>query len=60
MEDNGWIKLSRKILDNPIVNKDSDYFSVWCYLLLLATHNEIPKVFKGKKILLKPRTINYW
>ena len=59
MENDGWIKLNRKILDNPIVNKDSDYFAVWCLLLLLATHKEIDKVFKGKKITLQPRSINY-
>ena len=50
----GWIKVHRKILENPIVCKDSDYFSVWTYLLLNATHKEIPAVFKGKKILLQP------
>lgn len=60
MDNNGWIKLNRKILDNPIVNKDSDYFSIWCHLLLLATHSEIPKMFKGEKIILQPRSINHW
>ena len=30
----GWIKLHRKMLDNPIVCKDSDYLAVWIYLLL--------------------------
>lgn len=49
----GWIKIHRKILDNPIVCKDSDYLSVWIYLLLNATHKDIPAVFKGKKIILK-------
>ena len=53
-------QLNRKMLDNPIVCKDAEYFSVWCLLLLLATHKEIDKIFKGKKIKLKPRTINYW
>nr|WP_308743235.1 hypothetical protein [uncultured Anaerocolumna sp.] len=50
----GFIKLHRKILDNPIVCKDSDYFSVWSYLLLNATHKEMPALFKGKRIELKP------
>ena len=49
----GWISLHRKILDNPIVCKDSDYFSVWCYLLLKATHKNIEVLFGGKKIILK-------
>ena len=36
----GWICLHRKILENPIICKDSDYFTVWCYLLLTATHKD--------------------
>lgn len=50
----GYIKLHRKILDNPIVCRDADYFSVWLYLLLNATHKEYQAVFKGEKIILKP------
>ena len=50
----GWIKLHRKILENPIICKDSDYLSVWMYLLLNATHKEMPALFKGEKIILKP------
>ena len=50
----GWISLYRKILENPIVCKDAEYFSVWVYLLLEATHKEYPALFKGKKIILKP------
>ena len=49
----GWIKLHRKILDNPIVCKDGETFAIWIYLLLNATHKEIPALFKGKKITLK-------
>jgi len=52
--DNGWIKAHRSVLDNPISCKDSDYFAVWMYLLLEATHKEHEKVFKGEKIVLKP------
>lgn len=48
----GWICLYRKILENPIICKDSDYFAVWCYLLLSATHDNIKAIFKGKKIIL--------
>ena len=40
----GWIKIHRKILDNPIVCKDSQTY---------ATHQEVPVVFKGQKIILK-------
>lgn len=50
----GWIKIHRKMLDNPIICKDSDYLSVWIYLLLNATHKEIPALFKKEKIILKP------
>lgn len=49
----GWIKIHRKILENPIICKDSDYLAVWIYLLLNATHREIPALFKGKKIILQ-------
>lgn len=51
---NGWIKLHRKILDNPIVTKDADYLAVWVYLLLSATHEEYSALFMGSKITLKP------
>lgn len=50
----GWIKLYRQVLDNPIVCRDSDYFTVWCYLLLAAAHQDQPVLFGGKKIILKP------
>ena len=50
----GWISLHRKLLDNPIVCKDSDHMSVWMYLLLNATHKEYASVFMGKKIMLQP------
>lgn len=50
----GWISLHRKILENPIVCKDSDYFSVWCYLLLNATHKDHDNIFKGERITLQP------
>ena len=50
----GWIKLHRKILDNPIIMKDSDHLAVWIYLLAHATHKEYPALFKGKKIMLQP------
>jgi len=50
----GWIKLHRKLLENPIVCKDSDHLAVWVYLLLNATHEACPALFKGKKITLEP------
>ncbi|HAB66520.1 MAG TPA: hypothetical protein DCE23_04035 [Firmicutes bacterium] len=49
----GWIKLHRKTLDNPIITKDSDYLAVWIYLLLNTTHKEYDVLFKGERITLK-------
>lgn len=49
----GWIKLHRKILDNPVVTKDGDYLAVWIYLLLNTTHKEYDVLFKGKRVTLK-------
>ena len=49
----GWISVYRKILDNPIICKDTDFFTVWIFLLLQATHKEQEKIFKGKKTIIK-------
>ena len=51
---NGYVKIYRKLLDNPIITKDADYLAVWIYLLLNATHKEIDALFKGKRITLQP------
>ena len=51
---NGWIKLHRKMLDNPVVFKDADHVAIWIYLLLEATHVDYPTLFGGKKVVLKP------
>lgn len=53
-EKNGWIKLHRKMQDNPIIMKDADHLAIWVYLLLNATHAEYPALFKGQKIMLQP------
>jgi hypothetical protein len=50
----GYIKLHRKLLENPIVCKDGEYLAIWIYLLLNATHKECDAVFKGKRITLLP------
>lgn len=50
----GWISLHRKLLDNPIVCKDSDYLAVWMYLLLQATHKNYEVIFKGERTTLLP------
>jgi DNA-binding transcriptional regulator YhcF (GntR family) len=46
--DNGWIKLHRKLLDNPIHLKPT-WFSVWVHLLLLANHEDKEFIWNGKK-----------
>lgn len=50
----GWIKSYRKMLDNPVVCKDSDHYAVWGYLLHNATHQPIDMIFEGERITLKP------
>lgn len=50
----GWIKLHRKILDNPTVCQNPNFLAVWIYLLLNATHSEIKVIFNGNEILLMP------
>lgn len=50
----GWIKLHRKVLDNPIACKDSDHMAVWSYLLLMATHKEYSTLLDGRSIKLEP------
>jgi hypothetical protein len=53
MNNNGWIKLYRKLLDNPICNKPA-WLSLWIHLLLLANHDNGSKfVWNGKEIELK-------
>ena len=54
IDNKGWIKLHRKILDNPVICKDGETFAVWIYLLLNATHKEMDVIFKGKRVTLKP------
>ena len=52
-DNNGWIKLHRKMLDNPVVWKDLEHLGVWIYLLLNASHKDYQVMFDGKKITLK-------
>jgi len=43
----GWIKLHRKMLDNPLVSKPT-YFSLWIILLLKANHKECKIIWNGE------------
>lgn len=49
----GWIKLHRKLWENPIVTKDADHLAVWVWLLTHATHAPRAAMFNGEKITLK-------
>ena len=49
----GWVKLHRRLLDNPRAN-DPDWIAVWVYLLLNATHAPRKAKFNGVIIDLKP------
>lgn len=53
-DNEGFIKLYRQILDNPVICKDSDHYAVWGYILLTATHKEKKDYFNGKPIILSP------
>jgi hypothetical protein len=48
----GWIKLHRKMLDNPLITKDAEHFYIWAWILLNATHTETKGYFGGKIIVL--------
>ena len=50
----GWIKLYRKIEENPIVMKDGDHLSVWVFLLIKATHQKQDMLFNKERITLDP------
>lgn len=50
----GWIKLHRKLWDNPIVTKDAEHLAVWIYLLTHASHEKYRTLFGGKVVYLRP------
>jgi hypothetical protein len=49
----GWVKLYRKLWDNPR-SSDPEWVSVWVYLLTHATHRSIRVTWKGETITLQP------
>ncbi len=52
MVNQGWIKLHRKILDNPI-SKKPEYAWLWTTILLMANHDEKKFIFNGEEQTLK-------
>ena len=53
MPNQGYIKLYRSLLDNPIIKKP-DYLCIWNCLLLQANHKETSFIFNNIKQLLEP------
>lgn len=49
---NGWVKIHRKLLENPI-SKKSAYFHLWVTLLLKANHEEEKFMWNGGIIIVK-------
>lgn len=50
----GFVKIHRKMLDNPIVCKDADHLAVWIWLLLKAAWIESDVTFGNQRITLHP------
>jgi len=51
-ENKGWIKIHRKLLDNPIAKKP-DYISIFIFLLLKANHKTNDIILEGVKTTIK-------
>lgn len=51
-ESNGWIKLHRKILENPIIKKPN-YLLLWITLLLKANHKETKMIWNNDIIIIR-------
>jgi DnaD/phage-associated family protein len=49
----GWVKLHRKIIENPIWT-DSQKLKLWMLCLLKATHKEYKQLVGDQVVLLKP------
>lgn len=49
----GWIKLHRKLLENPIW-EDPHYLKLWIYCLMKATHKEREVILGNQIIILQP------
>ena len=54
MDQNGWIKIHRKLFSNPVVCKDGSHLALWIYILGHAAYEEHDIWFEGKRITLKP------
>jgi hypothetical protein len=52
MDNSGWIKLHRKLLDNPITSKPN-WLWLWIYLLLKANHEPNSIIWNGKPMVIE-------
>ena len=48
-----WFKVERNILENGIINRDTQYLAVWIYLLSHAAYKPLQMVFNGNPIELE-------
>jgi hypothetical protein len=54
MEDsNGWIKLYRKTLDNPLL-READHLAIWVWILLRATREDYDVMIGKERVTLHP------
>lgn len=49
---NGWIKLHRKLLENPIMQRPN-YLALWIHLLLMTNHKENKFIWNGKVMIIR-------
>jgi len=52
-ENIGWVKLHRKLLENPLI-KEPRLLQVLVYLLLKASHQETKIIWNEEELILKP------
>lgn len=49
---NGWLKLDRSVLDNPVVTKSTNHLAVWIFLLCSATPKPYKALFEGRETVI--------
>lgn len=54
MRRDGWVKLSRCVLDDPLLNKDPEHLALWVHLLVSAAFEPTPALLGGKRVMLQP------
>ena len=52
MDRQGWVKIHRQLLNNPIFEKPK-YLAVWMYLLLASNHQDKDIIWTNKKVTIK-------